>query len=567
MSPSTPPTLAADPPHRRVVTRVGVALALAALVGVGAVIRAHGFTRLDLWFDDAWAAAPARVGWGKAVHMVLTAPGYGLALRLWIRLDPATTWFTQLPSFVLGVLAVPAVYALLRVLRNSRPVALLGAALAAADPILVQYSTRLKEYNFDLLAACALLALAERARRRPSRRSFGALALTSVVVVFFSAGSVAVVAGAWLALGAVVLRDRAQRRAYVGSIAGVAVGALVVWYAFLRRLPPVLNFNWRRRGYLLDYRSLGRFERTTTMVFGGFLHGVLGYPVPPAFFRGRPGLHAPSAAALGAVALALAIGVPLISWLRRREPGPALAAALSLLVAVLLAVADRFPLGDGRTDEALYPAFFVCLAAIVAAAIPWCRAHLARRAGQAVAVALAGTVGIGSIAFGVAHQAIYPTISLRVLWSRLKPLVRPGEVVFVDTFNSFGWCYYELTKCTTTVGGQPPWPQGFRPVSASPDVFIPTHYGIPEPELDERQSAPNVRGIWYVGFTYGTYDVGAGPKVWNYPVPTYMLTDLRKDGWRPAPPEPGTRVLGVTHCYAQLFVRASTLTQARRRPA
>ena len=39
--------------------------------------------------------------------MVLTAPGYGLALRSWIRLDPATTWWAQLPAFVLGLCRDP----------------------------------------------------------------------------------------------------------------------------------------------------------------------------------------------------------------------------------------------------------------------------------------------------------------------------------------------------------------------------------------------------------------------------------------------------------------------------
>lgn len=545
------------PPLRR---RAVVIVALLALVGLGAAIRAHGFTDLDLWFDDAWSAAPARVGWSKAVHMVLTAPGYGLALRLWLRLDPTTTWFTQLPAYVLGLCAIPAVYGLLRLLRNNRAVALAGALVVAVDPILVQYSTRLKEYPFDLLAACAVLALAERARRRPARDTMAWLAVVSAVALFFSAGSLAVVAGAWLALAVCVLRDRPARAPYLGALGALGAACLVIWAVFLRHLPSVLNFNWRRRGYLVDYRSLGRLERTVTLIFGGFLHGALAYPVPAAFFRARSGLHTPSAAALGFVLLALSVGVPVAASWRRRSPTPALAAAFALALAILFAVADKIPFGDGRTDEALYPAFLVCLAAIASACAPFAHRVLQGPARRAVATSLSGALVAGAVAFGVAHPSVYPTLSLRDLWARLRPELRPGQVIFVDTFNSFAWCYYELTPCRTQVGGAPPWPQGFRPVSKDTSlVFIPKHYGIPEPELDQRQRQPGITGIWYVGYDYGTYDVGAGQRLWNFPVNTYMLGDLRADGWVPAPPGHGTRVLGITHCYAELFVRRASL--------
>ena len=184
---------------------------VAALLALGAYSRAHGFSNLDLWFDDAWAAMPARVGLSAAIHMVLTAPGYGLAMRSWIRLDPVTTWWAQLPAFVLGLLAIPAVYALIRWLRNPRWVALGAAVVITVSPLAVQYATRVKEYPFDLLAACALLALAERARRAPSSRRLAALAAASVAALFISAGTVPVVAGAWLALVAALAGNRALR--------------------------------------------------------------------------------------------------------------------------------------------------------------------------------------------------------------------------------------------------------------------------------------------------------------------------------------------------------------------
>jgi hypothetical protein len=528
------------------------ALAVAGLVALGAYTRAHGFTSLDLWFDDAWAAMPARVGLGDAVHMVLTAPGYGLATRSWIRLDPTTTWFAQLPAFVLGLLAIPAVYALVRWFRNPRWVALGAAVVVTVSPVAVQYATRVKEYPFDLLSACVLLAFAERARRAPSAGRFAVLAMASVVAFFASAGCAPVVAGAWLALGIAFLGDRALRPALLGWAAATVAGVVAVWYAFLRHLPAVLAVNWRRRGYLVDYRSLARGERSVSLILGGFLHAALGYPVPVTFFRGAPGFHDAGAMVVGAVLLLVAVGVPVASSWRRHRVAPELAAALTLGVAVLLAIADRVPLGDGRTDEVLYPALLLCLAAVARTAVERVRPSVrgaapARVAATAVAVVLLAA----SVAFGFSHRAVYPTISLRTVDARLQPLLRPGDVIFVDTFNSFGWCYYGLSPCQIQVGGTPPWPQGFRPVSTTRGTFIPTHYGIPLPELLAAQR--RATRIWYVGYTFGTFDVGSSPTRYDVPVATHM-SGLLQHGWHRAPPRPGTVAFGV-HAYAQLYLR------------
>ncbi len=547
---------------------VGPRVALVVLVGIcglGAAIRAHGFTSFDLWFDDAWAATPARVGWSQAVHMVLTAPGYGLALRLWLRLDPTTTWFTQLPAFVLGLAAIPAVYGLLRWLRTPRVVALLFALVTSVGPILVQYSTRLKEYPFDLLAACLVLALAERARRAPDARNLGLLAGTSVLVFLISAGSAAILVGAWAALALLACRDRQKRRTFALALTAMAAGCIVVWAVLLRSLPTSLSFNWRRRGFLLDARTFGQFERSVSLIFGGFVHGVFAVPVAPTFFRSQGGLHAPLATVLGVLLFAVAIGVPVATSLVRREVHPSLAAALGLVVAIGLALLDKVPLGDGRTDEALYPALFVCLAAVAQLATPrlgrLVRDDAIRRT---AAGALALAIGAGAVDFGVSHPSIYPTISLRGLDAKLKVLERPGEVVFIDTFNSFGWCYYDPSICRIQVRGRPLWPQGFRPVSLSPEVYVSTQYANPGADFTSAQA--RATKIWYVGFTYGTFDVGAGSSKWKEPVSTYMLGRLQLDGWRPAS-GPATFVSGV-HCYAQLYVRASgSRTVASRRRA
>jgi hypothetical protein len=527
-------------------------VAIVGLLALGAYSRAHGFTSLDLWFDDAWAALPARVGLSQAIHMVLTSPGYGLAMRSWIRLDPTTTWWAQLPAFVLGLGAIPAVYALVRWLRNPRWLAFAAALVVTVSPLAIQYATRVKEYPFDLLAACAILALAERARRAPRTPRLATLAVASVAAFFISAGCAPIIAGAWLALGIALVSDRRLRRSLVACLLATLAGVVVVWAIFLRALPGVLTINWRRRGFLVDYRSLPRAERSVSLIFGGLIHAAFGYPVPVSFYRGTPGVHDAGAMAVGVVVLAVAILVPIVASSRRGVTAE-LASALALVVALALSVADRVPLGDGRTDEVLYPALLVCLAAAVRSVTPTFRRAIGEGApARAAAGALAAVLLVGTVVFGVDHAAVYPTISLRGVQAELTKLVRPGDVVFVDTFNSFGWCYYELSPCRVQVGGTPVWPQGFRPVATSPaTTFIASHYGIPLPEFTEAQAS--AKRIWYVGYTYGTFDVGSNPRLYNLPVtPTYFTGLLKADGWHRSFGF-GTQVLGV-HAFAVLYV-------------
>ncbi len=532
-------------------------VALVGLVVFGAVLRAHGFTSFDLWFDDAWAAMPARVGLSQAVHMVLTAPGYSLMLRTWVRLDPTTTWWAQLPAYVLGLLAIPAAWGLIRWFRAPRWAAFGAAVVVATSPVAIQYATRVKEYPFDLLSACVLLVLAERVRRAPDAKRLLALAAASVITFFISAGVAPIVAGAWAAVTVCVLPVRRLRGALAGALCLTAVGALAVWVAFLRRLPGVLNTNWRRRGFLLDYRSLPRIERSLSIIFGGFVHAVLAVPVPVSFFRGGTGPHDLPVALLGALVVLVAVAFPIVRSWRRRGVDPALAASLALVVAVVLAAADRVPLGDGRTDEVLYPALLVCLASACTAAATALRRRVDAKAWAApVAAALGVALLGGSVAIGATHEAVYPSISLRGVWARLQPLVRPGDAVFVDTFNSFGWCYYQLTPCRIQVGGRPVWPQGFRPVArpSAYSVFIPAHYGIPLPEFTAAQAS--AARIWYVGYTLGTFDVGANPERYQQALRTNMTGLLCRDGWHPQGPIPGqVTVVPSVHAYAQLYVR------------
>lgn len=525
--------------------------ALVALVAFGGIIRAHGFTSKDLWFDDAWVALSAKVGVGTAVHMGLAAPGYLFALRAWIGVDPNTTAWLQVPAFVLAVLAIPLTWALLRWMRMPRWIALGGALLVTVMPILVLYSTRVKEYPFDFVAAAVLLALYETVRRDPTPRHLGVLGIASALAVVGSGSCVVVVVVLWVLVVLQVGREARLRRPAVIWAAVAAASCVGVWAVFLRALPRSLYTYWKVRGYLFDFHSLATIEKSVSLSFGGFVHEAFGLPAPPSFFRYGGGIHSGWLTLTGVVVLCAIVVVPVVIAIRARAVTPALASAFVLVLAAVLGVLGLVPFGDGRTDEVLYPSLVVCLASIAQAA-----ASILRPRALAVGRVGLSVVAAGSLAFGAIHPADYPTIDLRGVAAQLRPELRPGDEVFVSTFDTFGWCYYRLSPCTVAIGGSGEWIQGFRPVSTDRSVFFATSFQTVLPEI--LPAMRRAERIWYVGFTYGTYDVASSSAAQDQPVMTQMLRVLLRHGWTLLTSRPGTPVTRVasTHAYAWLLVRS-----------
>lgn len=526
------------------------------LAAFGALIRAHGFSNLDLWHDDAATAASARVGLAQALHVGLAAPGYFLALRPWFQLHPLSTTWLQIPGFVLGVAAIPVTWLLLSWMRLPRWAAVGGAVATTVMPIMVQYSTRVKEYPFDFLAGCALLALHELVRRSPSVRSFWALAVASSLAVFASGSCGVVVVGVWLVVGLQVAQDRSLWRSALLAGSATFASCLAVWMLFLRHLPSALRAVWRYQGFLFDLHSRASIEKSISLVFGGFVHGALGVPTSQTFFRFHLGFHSLPVTAAGLVIFGVVILVPGGVAVRARSVTPALSSVVILTLAVLLTLAGVSPLGDGRTDEIIYPAFLVCLATTVAATGPWWR-RLGKKVGRArrpLAASAASLLVVGALSHGALHPANYPALNLRGLVSELHPHLDQGDLVAVAPFNAYTWCYDELSRCTINSASNPQWPLG--PKSRQKSVFIPTNFVTVLPQLTVAQSTAT--RIWYIGYDYGTYEVSAITSAQDRPVPTQMLRVLRRDGWVPATTEPGQPAhLEATHVYAQLLVRRS----------
>ena len=89
-------------------------LLLLVIVLFGFWTRISGFSSHQLWFDDAWVAVPAKAPLSQAIHMVDTTPLFSIAMRQWILWGPDATWWAQIPAFITGLIAIVAVYRLLK---------------------------------------------------------------------------------------------------------------------------------------------------------------------------------------------------------------------------------------------------------------------------------------------------------------------------------------------------------------------------------------------------------------------------------------------------------------------
>ena len=245
-----------------------------------------------------------------------------------------------MPSFVAGVAAIPAVYALVRCFRFGRLAGLLVATAIATAPLCVEYSTRVKEYELDILLSCAVLAAGELARRTPGRRQLAVLAVSSVAAFLCSASLAAVIAGVWIALAVHTWRGRrlAWPRPVVAAFVATTCGCAAIDLAFYTEISPAENQFWFREGAFVTHQSVGSlFSSLVWVVWHLLAYGI-----------GLGNLTGPVRVVL--VTLWLVLAAFGLSTNRSM-----LAPALALVVAVLASAARVEPLGTGRSDQYLYP--------------------------------------------------------------------------------------------------------------------------------------------------------------------------------------------------------------------
>jgi len=485
-------------------------VALAVVTTFGACLRAHGLSGLGLWRDDAWVALSAHVGIGEAWRMWFTAPGSDFIDRTVLVLSPGTTTWAQMPSFVAGVAAIPAVYALARCFRFGRLAGLLVATAIATAPLCVDYSTRVKEYELDILLSCAVLAAGELARRQQGRRQLAVLAVASVASFLCSASLAAVIAGVWIALAVHTWRGRrlAWPRPVVAAFVATACGCAAVGLAFYTEISPAEDRFWEVQGAFVAHQSVGSLFSS----LGSGVWHLLAYAV------GLGSLTEPVRVVLVTLWLVLvAIGLS-----KNRSM---LAPALAVVVAVLASAAHVEPLGTGRSDQYLYPALLLLTLAGVSRMYAAVARDVTRRPRHEVVAVSAVSLLLGGLTLGLwavhawSDRPVYPGVDVRALAAQIDRYEQPGDHVFVSELMRFPWALAEETQPELRFGRA--WTNGFTVVSTDPRVFIvPSEYF--EGDSDPRAWAAamgHYHRLWYV---------------WSPPVsvdPSYRA--LLADGWHP----------------------------------
>lgn len=537
--------------------RVVEVVLLIAIVALGAVVRAKGFRSSDPWFDDAWVVLSTKAPLTQALHMVDTTPLFTLGMRWWIGLHPGHLWWDQIPAFVSGLAAIVAVWALLRYFKLWKPLPLLGALVISASPIVITYSARVKQYNFDILIACAALWLFERWRQRGDVRSALPLALLAAFGLLFSATTQVIIMPI---CGLVLLAAwvEASRRRSAGLVLGiVGVTFVAEWALWLRHLARGLDVGWTKRGYLITYKSLHMFVFALQNIGSEFFHWMVrlppGHPADPSKAITALGVIV-SICAAGVFGLLIVFGAGKFIRRPKQLPGQYVLPALVIAYSIVLAFIGRTPFGGGRTDEVIYPCVLLLAAAVATYWHAKGNAKLSRALVAGVVVA-----SVSMVVVGVRSPAHYPTINLRALDAKLHDQVKPGDWIVVDPWLTFTWGDLGLSKTGVVTYADKnkakdvifDWSQGFHVVSLQGDVVISAQYFFPD--WTYKCIYPHTHRLWYVGQTVNTF---ALPPI----SPDALLTTrnyqfLINYGWVPT-----KTVLHGTHTVAILMVFKPRLT-------
>ena len=514
---------------RGLLRRHGHLVVFAAVVLAASIRRLGGFTPHSLWFDDAWAALPARESFSHALSMSVSTPLWTLAERWWIMVGPDASYWAQLPSYFFGLLGTLLMYPVLRRLGASAWAAALGASLFAVNPMMTTYSTRVKPYTLEVVLALLVYLCADTARRERDRRSLRVLAVLSVLAALSSFGTLTTIGTVWLVLLWQSRGDRAtlRQRLRYATFAGVAAGSVVVPYVLSK--PPSLSDNWVRRGYMFGYDSVHQFVHNLVSILAGFPHSFFNIAYRLKYDPGHS--HHYGLIYVLAVATVVLVVVTMVWW--RREPVVDRqrwwVVAAIIPASFFAAVIDAFPFGDGRTDLVFYPAVVVVGTVLLERVVQRRMTTMrGRRIGAIVVVFFALVLPTQQL---WARPALYPTVEVRSLLSYIESEWRPGDVIVVPAFLTYTWAYDGVTPWHLEVGGRDQWPQGFRVVSDDSRVIVPVAWTGSDPQL--ATLAERYRRVWYVGYTVGVWAPYWFPSTQSgVPMPNFTSGALEQAGWR-----------------------------------
>jgi len=312
------------------------------IILLGAAVRLYGLGERSLSYDECqqfWASQGNVLISNR--NITLDPPLFALLLHAWSLAGRSETWLRLLPC-LLGVLGIPAVYALARRLCGDVASARVAALFFALAPYPIRYSQSLRVYSLTLLL-CALLpaawlaAMQQDDRRHRVRIALLACAgLLAMYGVIWLAGALLVSSLLWPAAGAAGKRLGAA----VSMVAGMA--AAIPFY--LLSLPAQMGQGTPAYFYEDKFLPLDHLSAAVAFLGNGLL-GLCG------FFSY---LHPASALLFGALAL---VGMARLARDPSRRP-MLLVFTLAVLAAAAASALRLYPFGATRQMLYAAPLFY-----------------------------------------------------------------------------------------------------------------------------------------------------------------------------------------------------------------
>lgn len=384
---------------------------------LGDALRLHGYTRHDLWLDEANSVAIARHAFGEIPALLArdsSPPVYYWLLHFWIRILGESEAAVRLPSVILGALVIAATAVLAYRLAGERA-AVAASWLIAVTPMAVQFSQQTRQYM--LLPLFAVIAT-ERLLVYLRDGTIGALvAHTLALIACFYTHNWGLLLFPGFAV-AVALGPRSRWRPW-GAAAALAGVSYLPWIPALReqiagssyRFITVLGDSYQT--YLLPIETLRLFAS-----------GV-GNPGE------KPGSLMPEFAGFLVAGVWIAVAATAIVLKPALKPAAfqVLAPALAPLFAATLwqAIGNRPIYFLGRYEIMVLPLVIAVVASGAVLLFPW-RWATALMAGWAIVLAAL------SFNYTSAVRRTYPEPTMA---RTLAPALRPGDrVVFTGLFRA-----------------------------------------------------------------------------------------------------------------------------------
>jgi mannosyltransferase len=173
-------------PHRPTPADLAALSALAAMLCAATLLRVRGLTREGLWLDEAFSvrlASGSLLELFRETALDVHPPLYYLVLQAWVTLFGPAEWSVRMPSVLVGITVVVAVYRLGSLLFDRRAGSL-AALLVALSVYHVQYAQEARMYV--LLALLSVLSTDALVRWRLAEGRRGALGyvLTTTLLLY-----------------------------------------------------------------------------------------------------------------------------------------------------------------------------------------------------------------------------------------------------------------------------------------------------------------------------------------------------------------------------------------------